>query len=166
MLTVFLLKLKRLNDFRNKTHNKQILTHLCVSCSRVADAAEPCVSRTHSHLGGRAAPQTWLTPEISSCSTGYWEPALRRTSPGRSTARKPPKRSPTYTNVHKNTGTQASQVTDTHKSSKHAYTHAHAKAWGKNKHTCAHTQTHVFGFVGMHLNVKLKLYLRTPRNLR
>lgn len=123
----------------NKTHNiyiNKVPTHLCVSCSKAADAAEPCVSRTHSHLGGRAAPQTWLTPEISSCSTGCWEPALRRTSPGRSTARTPPQRSPTYTDVNKNTGTQASQVTDTRKSSKHTYTHAHAKAWGKNKHTC------------------------------
>lgn len=141
-------------------------THLCESCSRVADAAELCVSRTHSHLGGRAALQTWPTPEISSCSTGYWEPALRRTSHGHSTARKPPQRSPTYTDVQKNTGTQASKVTDTHKSSKHTYTHAHAKAWGINKHTCAcmHTANKcLLGFFWIAL--KLKIYLWTPTNL-
>lgn len=124
-------------------------THLCESCSRVADAAAPCVSRTRSHLGGRAAPQTWPNPETSSCSTGYWEPAPRRISRGRSIARKPPQRSPTYTDVHKNTGTQASRVTDTRKSSKHTYTHAHTKARGINKHT----------FV---FKMALKIYLWAP----
>lgn len=54
----------------------------------------------------------------------------------------------------------------THAKAINAHTLTHTPRHEAKINTRAHMQTDVFGFVGLHLNINLKLYFRTPRNLR